>query len=273
MIFNKNTIPLFWWSSIKFEHKKHENFGDLVGPYLIKKIGGKNVRLVQPKKRKLTDSFTKVYFTVGSILAHIDTNCIVWGSGVIEATTAKVPNATFLAVRGPLTRKELLKQGGNVPAIYGDPAILLPKYYKSNVPKKYKIGIIPHYVDYDTVLNWYKEDTTIKIIDLLNDSVEDIIDQICSCETIISSSLHGIIVAHSYQIPAAWVKFSDNLFGDDLKFYDYFESVAIFKVKPILFNQKKTKQQLIVLVNQKTFLIAKSDIENLQNGLMRVCPF
>lgn len=272
MFTSKEIIPLFWWSSKKFEFKKNENFGDIVGPYLIKAICNKEVRFIQPKKRSLKYSFTKVYLTAGSILAHADKNCIIWGSGIIEKST-KVAKATFLAVRGPLTRKVLLKQECNVPEVYGDPAVLLPKFYTSKTTITHKIGIIPHYVDYDKVLSWYKNDANVKVIDLLNDSVEWVIEEICSCEKIISSSLHGIIVAHSYQIPAVWVKFSNNLFGDDLKFYDYFASVKILDLTPHHLNNKLGYTQLIELIDQQGIIIPKDTIDKLQKGLMNVCPF
>ena len=181
---------------------------------------------MQPNKRKWYDFFTTIYVTAGSILAHVDNKSIVWGSGIIEYDT-KVARATFLAVRGPKTRKNLILQNHNVPEVYGDPALLLPKYYSSKIPRKYKIGIIPHFVDYPLVSDWYINSSEIKIINLLNNSVETVIDEIRSCEHIISSSLHGIIVSHAYGISAVWVKFSDKLFGDDIKFEDYFESEVI----------------------------------------------
>ncbi len=273
MYFLTKKIPLFWWSSKKFESKVNENFGDIVGPYLIKKINNREVHFVQPKKRKITELFTKIYFTAGSILAHIDKNCIVWGSGVIEKNT-RVAKATFLAVRGPKTREILIKQGCEVPEIYGDPALLLPKFYTPNKSlKKYAVGIIPHYVDYIKVFEWYKNNDTIKVINLLNDSVEEVVDEICSCETIISSSLHGIIVAHTYQIPAVWVKFSDKLFGDDLKFYDYFSSVNKYDISSNFIHQKLSKEELVSLVLKNGILISKTTITNLQDELMKTCPF
>ncbi|SNR36548.1 polysaccharide pyruvyl transferase family protein [Lutibacter flavus] len=272
MFVSRKTIPLFWWSSIKFENKKQENFGDIIGPYLIKKICQKEVRFIQPKKRKLFQYFTKVYFTVGSILPHVDKKSIVWGSGLIDKNT-NILNASFLAIRGPISRKILLKKGYSIPEVYGDPALLLPNFYSSYEKKIYKIGIIPHYVDYELVLNWYIDTPSIKIINLLNNSVEAVINEICSCETIISSSLHGIIVSHSYNIPAVWVKFSNNLFGDDIKFHDYFESVKISNISSTKFEEKKTKKELIRLIEQKSILINVEVIKSLQKGLMDVCPF
>ena len=47
-----------------------------------------------------------------------------------------------LAVRGPLSRNYLLENGVDCPDVYGDPALLFPKYYKPHIYKKYKLGII-----------------------------------------------------------------------------------------------------------------------------------
>jgi DNA-binding transcriptional LysR family regulator len=33
-----NAIRLFWWNEVKMMHKKHENYGDLLGKYLVEKI-------------------------------------------------------------------------------------------------------------------------------------------------------------------------------------------------------------------------------------------
>lgn len=42
--------------------------------------------------------------------------------------------------------------------------------------------------------------------------------QINECESILSSSLHGIICEDTYGIPVAWIKLSDQILGDDFKY-------------------------------------------------------
>jgi len=65
----------------------------------------------------------------------------------------------------------------------------------------------------------------------LNADPLEVARQIASCTKIVSSSLHGIIAAHAYGIPAAWVQFSDKLSGDGIKFADHFASVGSELVK------------------------------------------
>lgn len=268
----QKTIRLFWWNEIKLMGKSKENYGDLLGKYLVEKISGNPVVWAHPKKRSLKNLFSPIYVTIGSILAQVSTNCVVWGSGVISKDT-QVKRATFLAVRGPKTREVLQKLGYTVPEVYGDPALLLPKYYTPKIEKKYPIGIIPHYKDFELATQLYASHKNVLVIDLMSNDIEATTDSILQCERIVSSSLHGVIVSHAYQIPAVWVPFSDALFGDGIKYQDYFESVGLKSYVSKVSNTALSEAEIGALFTTYPILPDPLKIKELQDGLLKASPF
>ncbi len=268
----KSPIRLFWWSEPFLMGKPKENFGDLLGKYLVEKIADTSVVFVNPRKWHFKDYFEPIYATAGSILAHVNRHCVVWGSGIILKDQVVKP-ATFLAVRGPQTRKRLLEQGYKVPEVYGDPALLLPLYYNPPIEKKYILGIVPHYNDFKAVQQGYQNSKDVLIIDLMTNDVEATTDLFLSCERIVSSSLHGLIVAHAYGIPAVWVQFSDKLFGDGIKFRDYFESVKLPYYQPEISKQLPSIEELKLQFDTQPSLPEATTVSQIQKGLLEVCPF
>lgn len=266
-------INLYWWSEIYIQKKSKENYGDLLGKYLVKGLtkGKVAVQWVSPKQRFW---FKKpmVFATIGSILAQVKKDWVVWGSGIISQSYPVAP-AKFLAVRGPQTRAFLVKQGYQVPEVYGDPALLLPRYYNPEVDKKYDIGIIPHYNDYQQVNEMYAQKNGFKVIDLMTNDIEHTTREILSCKQIISSSLHGIIVPHAYGIPAVWMQFSNKVFGDGIKYQDYFESVAIMPYVPEVYTESLSVEAAQCYLNQYPNLPSQSVLHSLCEGLIKVCPF
>ena len=215
------------------------------------------------------------YLCVGSIISWLTTpKSIIWGSGIQFPTDQIIHNGKVvkpkkvLAVRGPLTRDVLLSRGIDCPEIYGDPALLFPKYYTSPVQKKYKCGIIPHFKDKKSAyLQRFVDNENYKIINIQDFSDwRKFIDDINSCEYIISSSLHGIIIADAYGIPNSWVEFDRK----DLKrftFQDYFASVNKNINEPIDLENIKTLEDVEVL--KKDWKKPEIDLEK----LLAVCPF
>jgi pyruvyltransferase len=266
------TIPLFYWSEIKFIFKKKENYGDLLSKYLVEKISGREVKWVHPKKQPWYKWNKTNHVTIGSIIHHASKDSIVWGSGIIDNEQAIV-KADFRAVRGPQTRKYLLNLGYKCPEVYGDPALLLPKYYHPEVKKKYKLGIIPHYHDFNFVSKNYDDDPNILVIDLMTLDVEEVTQKILSCQRTISSSLHGVIVSHAYKIPSIWVEFSDKIFGNGIKYRDYLESVEIPIYRPELLDKKISLQEIELFFELFQNLPAEGKIEELCKILIKVCPF
>lgn len=212
--------PLYYYLS--------NNFGDAMSHYIASKISGK-----QPVLLDKNDDNVK-YMVTGSILNNEVKNAIAWGCGVAFSNDTIPLKTKILAVRGRLTGELCKEQGVPFDEVYGDPALLMPRLYTpKDKSKKYKLGIIPHYVDLKIVMdkiNVSDADLQARGIKIINvcDDVESVVDQIVQCEKTISSSLHGIITSHAYGVPSLWTKFSDGLIGgDDFKFLDYFSTTNI----------------------------------------------
>ena len=205
------------------------NWGDDINIDMLEEISDLKV-LVMNRSRLFSHLPVKSFCCIGSILGECYGKKLeIWGSGFrSEKSRIRVRPEAVHSVRGPLTRNSLIRQGIDCPEVYGDPALLVSKYYRQKPRRKYKYGIIPHYVD--------EKNPLVKAIisrpDVLVISMSsykhwhDIPDAVCSCEKIISSSLHGLIVADSYGIPNMWVRFSDNIAGGNFKYMDYFASVG-----------------------------------------------
>lgn len=241
----------------KLKWMRGHNFGDALNPHLFEYISGQSPTHV---KEQYTG---ECFLMIGSILRWLKGDNVCWGAGFACDTDDRNLNGEVLAVRGPLSRNVLLNNGVDCPEVYGDPAILLPNYYNPRVGKKYKLGVIPHIIDYDNVTT----SGDILKIDLTKDYTI-VIQQMLSCENIISSSLHGLIVSDAYQIPTAWVEFSDKVIGDGFKFYDYYESIGVDSPPRIDLKHNKHVNDLNLLKNVNNY-----DNIVLTDNLMKSCPF
>jgi len=207
---------LFWW-----EGPYPGNLGDIVNPYIVEKVGG-----IPPRYGAKGVGIC----AIGSIIKFAKSGTPVWGSGSPHEDDELAPDADYRAVRGPFTRALVLKNGGTCPEIYGDAAWLLPVLYSPPVAKTARTGLILHYTHEAASLAIGPDIRQIGIRRLGYDQIEAFLDELLSCERIVSSSLHGVIIAQAYGIPAALATVSDSheqLHGDGIKFRDYFASVGI----------------------------------------------
>jgi pyruvyltransferase len=152
----------------------------------------------------------------------------------------------------------VLSFGGICPEVYGDPAMLMPLIVDAE-PKIYDLGIVPHYTHYEQVKERYPKHRVIKL--RTNDCV-DTIKQITQCRYIVSSSLHGIILAHAYGIPVAWAEFNTGLKGDGVKFLDHYASVGITDpIKSTVKNPVFTTGSLDLVPLQQAFDTLRDQIQ------------
>ncbi len=208
---------------------KPYNLGDTLGMVISKYLlSNKNIEINKLIKQK------KHLYTVGSMIIGSDfkgnyQTATVWGSGVISELSKRVIFCQKLsrrkldvrAVRGPLTRDALIRLGHRCPEIYGDPAILMPMIYQPNVKKQF---------DYSIVLQFWherkfrEEHPNERMISMNTDDYKSVIDEIVSSKVIYTSSLHGIILAEAYGVPAVFFR---GLGKDiDFKYYDYYYSTG-----------------------------------------------
>ncbi len=248
-------IALHWWNG-------RLNFGDVVNKFIVEKLSGKSAIWSSSASDK------EHHLVIGSILQSSNNNAIVWGSGIIsDRKTPLFKPKKVYAVRGPKTREVLLARGIECPEVYGDPALILPTLIQPNkVESKYKLGIIPHYNNKNDVFFNQSFPDNIKIIDIETDDVQAFIDDITSCELIVSSSLHGIIIADAYGVPAHHVSFDDSVEGGEFKFFDYYLSVGRDCNYPIKISDSTDIKELYELPKSYNINI---DIQSLLNN----CPF
>jgi len=229
-------IHCFWHVDFEDNFQKvpnrrsSNNYGDIISPEIATYMTGEKyiINTGSPPPRLLC---------CGSIVGVAQENDKVWGCGLISDSTPAPAskNITFAAVRGPLTRKKLIDAGFDVPEIYADSGILLKFIHPGENVKNGPIGIVPHYADralYFSITEKFKNDSRIKFIDIIGNP-KTISAQIRSCSAIISSSLHGIVAAESFGIPAMFIRMGDRVVGGNFKFNDYYLGTGREPVKPI----------------------------------------
>jgi pyruvyltransferase len=206
-------IHLEWWSETK-------NVGDMLSVVIYDwMLASKNLR---PKS---ADQQHRRLLGLGSIIGQREYDAIIWGSGLHRQSTIahvedfkKIIRYDIRAVRGPKTREVLLNSGYDCPEVYGDPAILLPWIICSDFEKKWEVSYIAHY------LQKGKESVPegVHVIDVQNTSPQDFIQQIGQSKKVISSSLHGLIVAETYGVPAIFL--AKGMKEEIFKYEDWYAS-------------------------------------------------
>lgn len=247
------------------------NWGDDINVYLLEKLSGRKVVV---KNQSLFHKIMNApsFLCIGSTLGFmIDGKTTVWGAGAMYPyKSLPCKPRSVASVRGPLTRKALMDSGVDCPEVYGDPALLVSMYYNPDVYKKHRLGIVVHYTDEDnqTLISWLAKHPDVIIIKMGGyERWEDIPDQICSCEEIWSSSLHGLIVSDAYSVPNRWVRFNGNVVGGEFKFKDYMMSVNRRQMSAYNLQTEEHMERLLTTGIQDT--CAEIDYDR----IIASCPF
>ena len=192
------------------------SFADAIGPELIMRIVKKPIQSINGFKRKSEGKKNRRnkphFMALGSIFHDVRNGDVIWGTGVNPKWQKKLPPGFELdirAVRGPLTREYIINELGLECAdIYGDPALLFPKYFKEFQASPVKdYTVIAQHNDEEFIRkNWDHFGAYNIFLCQRPKRVpwRQVINKILSSRFIISSSLHGLIFAEIYGIPARW---------------------------------------------------------------------
>ena len=190
-------------------HPTTKNFGDVLTVPILRHLGFTLEHVERQTHGKV--------LATGSIMNCLRPHDTVWGTGVQLDHRYPAKTATFLAVRGPLTRSCI--DGADVPEVYGDPALLLPRLYDPDVTTSHKIGVMPHYMDARAARHRYPKALFIDVYG----GWRRVVRQMKACERIVTTSLHGVIAADAYGIPVTWHgSYTGRIVSGNLKFQDYF---------------------------------------------------
>lgn len=199
---NDNELAVWSWRP---KTRTLENFGDELGPQFVSMLG------YRTRRTPIADADL---VTAGSVMQTAilegKDGLTVWGAGLIRPET-ELPSRelNIAAARGRLTSRAL-----DLPAdmTLGDPGILASVFWK-RPPVRYRVGVVPHYTD---TRSYPWADVVIDV----TRPVEEVVASIASCATIVSSSLHGVIIAQSYQVPAMRMH-HPKVVGGDFKWADF----------------------------------------------------
>lgn len=226
---SRDPIRCYYWRDAK--GRCESNFGDALSPLLISKILGRQVVWSAPYRADIMG--------IGSIIGHAKKlwrrsllsrqTCplCVWGSGSLLPIRPRTRFMEFLAVRGAKTR-DFIGLRDDIPL--GDPGMLSPLLLGETAPppqSQFGLGMIPHWKEKSApaISEFVERFPHCKMIDVTNPDVLGTIRTIASCEFVLSSSLHGLVVADSFGIPNARFRLSTAKHTSDWKFEDYFSGV------------------------------------------------
>lgn len=252
-------LKLHWASSKK-------NFGDWLSPALCRRLSGREVVHAEPERCEL--------LAIGSVLGRLGHGWLshrttVWGSGFIEDRSPVSQRHRYCAVRGRRTAALIKK--ADIGAI-GDPGLLCSLLLPAGeVPlKKHPIGVIPHYKDreHPAVAAFLEAHPGSVALDVFSDPVE-MLRRVAECEVVLSSSLHGLIVADAFRVPNFWVEISGPLRGDRFKFWDYYSAFGLPEWQPM----DLTQGVPVKVMEDARQSYQRPGLEQIQRDLLKSFPF
>ena len=244
-----SALRLYWWSprrslrrlapeikhnSVAWAHlarltgRPLKNFGDELSPAILEAVTGRSVNW-SPAPRADVVAIGSIF----ELASQRPTRAAVWGTGIRgpfsekEADRLRAQVGPILAVRGPLSRSGL---GLPSSTPVGDPGLLSPLLVTRQPQPTDETIVIPHFSAWNTVEGRSRlsnlEDSGLSIVPPALAPLE-VLRRIARARFVVSSSLHGVIVAHSLGVPTQLLINTSTSNPEPLfKYEDYFSSLG-----------------------------------------------
>lgn len=207
------------------------NLGDRMGFLLADSILGADKYRRQGIRQK-TEVTNATVGIVGSLIAALcDSPATVVGGGLINGNRrAYSPEFKPVGVRGFLTQAAVERDSGFRSMVIGDPGLLLPRLVPLPLRRKKPLGFIIHHVDRDAWREKFPDHQDCLIDNYASE--EEFVAQLAGYEAVASTSLHGCVFSHAFGVPVAPFVLTDQVFGGDFKFRDYYSAYGIDISRP-----------------------------------------
>jgi len=242
--------------TVRVCYQKIGNMGDLLNELIVEKVLGYRIELSDRWKCRTTGigSHLILFFTPESkrpglpkriaqkVYGALQPPVQIWSTGFLdysdETHHAIRREVNVSAVRGELSRRRLETiLGRELDVPLGDGGLLASRLFEKPIPKKYAIGVIPHFREaHEPRFRELQESYPNSVLVDLAAEPMSVIRTIAECETIVSSALHGLIVADSFGIPNKRLVYSKQMLGDGFKYDDYYSAFDL-RVKPFDLNE------------------------------------
>jgi hypothetical protein len=262
---------------LKIYHLDINNFGDAINPILVERLLG--VKCCKGSKLgadiigigSILTAFTRSELKY-KIKNLFSTPSTVWTSGFINEVDYKEEfrkNISFAALRGKVSKERVERITGKTLDIpLGDGGLLFSKLLDKQPTKKYSLGIVPHKVDKDNPLikKLHEENPNRVIIDVRQPPLETL-EQIASCDFVISTAMHGLIASDSLGIPNKWIEVSDKVIGNGYKFKDYYSVFENYEQTPYRLNETNNVTMQNIKQWQDEYNLTLNEINNISEKL------
>ena len=229
---------------VKLYYSRKSNLGDALNPYILEKVfylksshshyRSADLFMIGSILDKSLVPFWNIYRRVR---CRFERELNIWSSGFISPPgmwRTPVRPLNIRALRGRLSCEILSSvTGRKVSVPFGDGGLFANRLLQDTPERIYSVGIVPHYREAASPFfaELQKRIPESVLISPLGEPL-DVVKRIAQCRSVLSSSLHGLIVADAFSIPNRQLVGGDAVTGGLFKYKDYYSAFNL-EISPL----------------------------------------